>query len=238
MAALEVRNLTRKYRQGQANEVQALDGVSFSVQPGEFISVVGRAGSGKTTLLHCVGLLLRPTSGQVIIGGIDTTSLSDAHRADFRGRTIGLVLQDFNLFPTLTALQNVMLPMRYAALGRGARKRARELLDMVGLADHPGYRPDQLSAGQAQRVAIARALIRAPSLVLADEPTGGVGDETSDQLLYLMQQLNRTTGVTFVIATHDPEVAACTDRMVRIRDGQVASDQRRRVDLRRLKELR
>ena len=238
MAALEVRNLTRKYRQGQANEVQALDGVSFSVQPGEFISVVGRAGSGKTTLLHCVGLLLRPTSGQVIIGGIDTTGLSDAHRADFRGRTIGLVLQDFNLFPTLTALQNVMLPMRYAALGRGARKRARELLDMVGLADYPGYRPDQLSAGQAQRVAIARALIRAPSLVLADEPTGGVGDETSDQLLYLMQQLNRTTGVTFVIATHDPEVAACTDRMVRIRDGQVASDQRRRVDLRRLKELR
>lgn len=109
---------------------------------------------------------------------------------------------------------------------------------MVGLADHPGYRPDQLSAGQAQRVAIARALIRAPSLVLADEPTGEVDNETSDELLYLMQQLNRTSGVTFVIATHDPEVAACTDRMVRIRDGQVASDQRRRIDLRRLRELR
>lgn len=238
MAALEVRNLTRKYRQGQANEVQALDGVSLSVQPGEFISVVGRSGSGKTTLLHCVGLLLRPTSGQVIIDGIDTTSLSDTQRADFRGRRIGLVLQDLNLLPTLTVLQNVMLPMRYAPFGRGARKRARELLDMVGLPDHLGYRPDRLSAGQAQRVAIARALMRAPSLVLADEPTGEVDNETSDQLLYLMQQLNRTTGVTFVIATHDPEVAACTDRMVRVRDGQVASDQRRRVDLRRLRELR
>jgi len=238
VAALEVRNLTRKYRQGQANEVQALDGVSLSIQPGEFISVVGRSGSGKTTLLHCVGLLLRPTSGQVIIDSIDTTGLSDAQRADFRGRRIGLVLQDRNLLPTLTVLQNVTLPMRYAPFGRGARKRARELLDMVGLPDHPAYRPDQLSTGQAQRVAIARALMRAPSLVLADEPTGEVDNETSDELLYLMQQLNRTTGVTFVIATHDPEVAACTDRMVRIRDGQVASDQRRRVDLRRLRELR
>ena len=238
MAALEVRNLTRKYRQGQANEVQALDGISLSIQPGEFISVVGRSGSGKTTLLHCVGLLLRPTSGQVIIDSIDTTGLSDAQRADFRGRRIGLVLQDRNLLPTLTVLQNVTLPMRYAPFGRGARKRANELLDMVGLANHPACRPDQLSAGQAQRVAIARALMRAPGLVLADEPTGEVDNETSDELLYLMQQLNRTTGVTFVIATHDPEVAACTDRMVRIRDGQVASDQRRRVDLRRLRELR
>ena len=238
MAAIEVRDLTRKYRQGQAHAVQALDGVTLSVRAGEFVSVVGRSGSGKTTLLHCLGLLLRPTSGQVVIDGIDTTALTDGQRTTLRGRRIGFVFQDLNLLRTLTVLENVLLPLRYAGISRGARQRARELLDLVGLGDHLRLRPDQLTAAQAQRVAIARALIKEPSLVLADEPTGEVDNETSDELLYLMQQVNRTSGVAFVVATHDVDVASCMDRMIRIRDGQVVSDDRLRVDLDRLRELR
>jgi putative ABC transport system ATP-binding protein len=236
VAAIELRELTRVYRQGQPGAVRALDGVTLSIYSGEFVSVVGRAGSGKTTLLHSVGLLVRPTSGQVVIDGIDTGALTDGERADLRGRRIGFVLQDLNLLPTLTALENVMLPLRYTQLGigRGVKQRARDLLDRVGLADRIDERPDQLTAGQAQRVAIARALINGPTLVLADEPTGEVDDETSDELLYLMQQLNRTSGVTFVIATHDVEVGSCMDRMIRIGGGRVVSDAQLRVDRDRL----
>lgn len=238
MAAIEVRDLTRKYRQGEANMVQALDGVTLSVDAGEFVSIVGRSGSGKTTFLHCIGLLLRPTSGQVTIDGIDTTALTDGQRADFRGRRIGFVFRDQNLFPTLTALQNVMLPLRYGRIGSGGKKRARELLDLVGLGDHMHHRPDQLTVGQSQRVAIARALIKAPTLVLADEPTGELDNESSDELLYLLQQLNRTSGVTFIVATHDVDVATCTDRMIRLSDGQVGADERLRVARGRLTSRR
>jgi len=238
VAAIEVRDLTRKYRQGEANMVKALDGVTLSVGAGEFVSMVGRSGSGKTTFLHCVGLLLRPTSGQVIIDGIDTTALTDRERADFRGHRIGFVFRDQNLLPSLTALQNVMLPLRYGRIGRGGRKRARELLDLAGLGDHMHQRPGQLTAGQSQRVAIARALIKAPTLVLADEPTGEVDNETSDELLFLMQQLNRTSGVTFIIATHDVDVATCMDRMIRLSDGQVRADERLRAARSRLTSRR
>ena len=236
--AIEVRDLTRKYRQGEANTVQALDGVTLSIDAGEFVSLVGRSGSGKTTFLHCVGLLLRPTSGQVIIDGIDTTALTDGQRADFRGRRIGFVFRDQNLLPTLTALQNVMLPLRYGRIGRSGKNRARELLDLVGLGDLMHHRPGQLTVGQSQRVAIARALIRAPTLVLADEPTGEVDNETSDELLFIMQQLNRTSRVTFIIATHDVDVATCMDRMIRLSDGQVGADERLRVARGRLTSLR
>lgn len=229
MAAIEVRDLTRKYRQGEANTVQALDGVTLTIDAGEFVSIVGRSGSGKTTFLHCVGLLLRPTSGQVIIDGIDTTALTEGQRADFRGRRIGFVFQNPNLLPTLTALQNVMLPLRYGRISRGGKKRSRELLDLVGLGDGMHHRPGQLSVDQSQRVAIARALINAPTLVLADEPTGEVDSETSDELLFLMQQLNRTSGVTFIIATHDVEVASCMDRVIRLSDGHVGADERLRL---------
>lgn len=229
MAAIEVRDLIRKYRQGEAGMVQALDGVTLGIDAGEFISVVGRSGSGKTTFLHCVGLLLRPTSGQVIIDGIDTTAMTDGQRADFRGRRIGFVFQDQNLLPTLTALENVMLPLRYGRISRGGKIRARELLDLVGLGDRMDHGPGQLTVGQVQRVAIARALIKAPTLVLADEPTGEVDNETSDELLFLMQQLNRTSGVTFIIATQDVEVASCMDRVIRLSDGHVSADERLRV---------
>jgi putative ABC transport system ATP-binding protein len=228
LAVIQVRNLTKKYRPGEDGEVQALVGVTLTFQASEFVSVYGRSGSGKTTLLHSVGLLARPTTGQVIIDGVDTATLTDGQRADFRGRRIGFVLQDRNLLPTLTVLENVLLPQRYARIDTGARKRARELLDLVGVADRMTARPHQLTPGQAQRVAIARALIKAPTLVLADEPTGEVDAETSDELLYLMQQINRTSGVAFVIASHDMEVASCMDRMIRLSGGRVTSDERLR----------
>ncbi|HKF75068.1 MAG TPA: ABC transporter ATP-binding protein [Candidatus Dormibacteraeota bacterium] len=233
MAAIEVRDLTLTYRQGEPSVVQALAGVTLSVQAGEFVSVVGRSGTGKTTLLHAVGLLVRPTSGQVVLDGVDTTALSDHERASFRGGRIGFVLRRHGLLPALTVLENVMLPLRYAPIGTRRGRRARELLDLVGLAGHVDDRPDQLTVGQAQRAAIARALIKAPALVLADEPTADVDDETSDELLYLLQQLNRTSGVTLVVATDDPDVASCLDRVIRLRDGRVVSDQRLRVDRKR-----
>jgi ABC-type lipoprotein export system ATPase subunit len=232
MAAIEVRGLTMKYRQGQPNAAPALDGVTFSVQAGEFVSVLGRAGSGKTTLLHCVGLLLQPTSGVIVVDGIETTAMTSGQRADLRGRRIGFVLRDGNLVPGLTVLENVLLPLRYAGLallGRSGRARARDLLDLVGLADQARARPDQLTAAQSQRAAIARALIKAPTLVLADEPTGEVDDETSDELLYLMQQVNRSSDVTFIVATQDRDVASCMDRMIRIGAGRILSDERLRV---------
>ena len=238
MAAVEVRDLTRKYRQGNDSLVRALDGVTLSVDPGEFVSVVGRSGSGKTTFLHCVGLLLRPTTGQVIVDGVDTTALTDGQRADFRGRQIGFVFRHQGLLPTLTALQNVMLPLRYGPIGTGGKKRARELLDIVGVGDLMHHRPGQLTVGQSQRVAIARAFIKAPTLVLADEPTGEVDNETSDELLFLMQQLNRTSGVTFIIATHDVDVATCMDRVIRLSDGQVGADERLRVARGRVSSIR
>jgi len=176
-----------------------------------------------------VGLLLRPTIGQVLIDGVDTTALTDGQRADFRGRRIGFVFRHQSLLPTLTALQNVMLPLRYGPIGTGGKKRARELLDIVGLGDLMHHRPGQLTMAESQRVAIARALIKAPTLVVADEPTGEVDNETSDELLFLMQQLNRTSGVTFIIATHDVDVATCMDRVIRLSDGQVGADERLRV---------
>jgi putative ABC transport system ATP-binding protein len=231
VAAIDVRALTKEYRRGEPNAVTALDGITLGIRAGELVAVLGRAASGKTTLLHALGLLLRPTSGQVIIGGIDTATLTEGQRADFRGRRVGLVLRDRNLVPTLDVLENVLLPLRYPRIwiGRGAKDRARDLLDLVGLGDHLHDRADQLSAGQAQRVAIARALVRNPTLVLADEPTGEVDGETSDGLLALVQQVHQLSHVTFVVATHDIEVASRMDRMIRIDDGRVVLDERLRM---------
>jgi len=232
VAAIEVRGLGVKHRQGQPNPVQALDAVTLSVQAGEFVSVLGRAGSGKTTLLQCIGLVLRPTAGMVALDGIDTGALSNGQRAELRGRRVGFVLRDRNLLPGLTVLENVLLPLRYAGLamlGRPGRARARDLLDLVGLADLARARPAELTVAQAQRAAIARALVQAPTLVLADEPTGEVDSETSDELLYLMQQVNRMSDVTFIVATQDYDVASCMDRMIRLGDGRVISDERMRV---------
>jgi putative ABC transport system ATP-binding protein len=224
MSNIELIDLTKHYRQGK-NLVRALDGVSLQIQSGEFVSVVGRSGSGKTTLLDLLGLLLRPTDGTVQVDDMDTARLRDGKRADLRGRRIGFIFQEYNLLPTLNVVENVMLPLRYAKSNvKDGRGRAVQLLDLVGLSDRVRHRPNQLSGGEQQRVAIARALVNRPALVLGDEPTGAVDTQTSEELLALMRLLNREEGVTFVIVTHDLELAAQTDRMIRLRDGRVVSD--------------
>lgn len=201
--------------------MRALDGIDLAVTHGEFVAVVGRSGSGKTTLLDCLGLLLEPTSGLVLLDGVDVGRLSGDRQAALRGRHIGFVFQEFNLLPYLTALENVMLPLRYAGRRTGGRSHAAALLDEMGLNDRMDHRPSQLSGGEQQRVAIARALVNDPLLVLADEPTGEVDSETSQALAALMRRINRARGVTFVLVTHDPELARTADRVIRLKDGRL-----------------
>jgi len=225
MASIELVDLTKHYRQGKT-VVRAVDGVSLEIGAGEFISVVGRSGSGKTTMLDLMGLLLRPTSGTVLIDGQDVGRLGDDRRADVRGQRIGFIFQEFNLLPALNVVENVMLPLRYAkAKAKDGRARTLELLESVGLEDRARHRPDELSGGQQQRVAIARALVNRPTVVLGDEPTGSVDTQTSKELVGLMRWLNREEGVTFVIVTHDLEAAGHADRIIRLSDGRVVGDE-------------
>ena len=221
---IEINQLTKHYSQGK-NVVRALDGINLTIDDGEFVAVVGRSGSGKTTLLDSLGLLLKPTGGSVVIDGVDTTRLKDNEKARLRGEKIGFIFQEYNLLPTLSALENVMLPLRYASKPKGDREWAEKLMAEVGLEDRMHHRPDQMSGGQQQRVAIARSLVNKPSLVLGDEPTGAVDTETSDQLAAIMRRMNRQHGVTFVIVTHDLDLAAKTDRIIRLKDGTVMSDE-------------
>src|SRR5215510_10970700 len=224
MDGIELIDLHKHYRQG-ATVVRALDGVSLRIQSGDFVSIVGRSGSGKTTLLDLMGLLLKPSSGAVRLDGVDTARLSARGRADLRGRRIGFVFQEYNLLPSLSVLENVTLPLHYVrGSSREGHRRALRLLELVGLADRAHTRPLELSGGQQQRVAIAPALVMNPALVLADEPTGAVDTETSEQIVTLMRTLNRDEGITFVIVTHDLELAARTDRMIRLRDGRIVGD--------------
>jgi putative ABC transport system ATP-binding protein len=238
MANIELIDLTKHYHQGKTL-VRALDGVSLEIKSGEFVSFVGRSGSGKTTLLDMVGLLLRPTEGKVLVDGIETTRLGDGQRADLRSRQIGFIFQEYNLLPTLNVLENVMLPLRYARESnrKDGKRRALQLLDVVGLADRGRSRPNELSGGQQQRVAIARALMNRPALVLADEPTGAVDSQTAQEVIGAMRRLNRDEGVTFALVTHDVDLAAQTDRMIRLKDGKVVSDQLRVAQPLRLSDV-
>jgi len=221
MEVTRIDNVTRVFKIGKV-ETQALRGVSLSIQSGEFTALVGPSGSGKTTLLQLIGCLDQPTSGQVYINGKDVSRLNRNQRADMRRGTIGFIFQFFALIPTLTAYENVEIPLLLTGQG-AAQRRARvgELLKAVDLSDRAHHRPDQLSGGEQQRVAIARALATKPSLILADEPTANLDTPNGKQVMEIMTRLNQETGVTFIFATHDPRVIQYARRVVTLRDGLV-----------------
>jgi putative ABC transport system ATP-binding protein len=224
MEVTKVTQATRVFKIGEV-ETKALRGVDLSVGNGEFTALVGPSGSGKTTLLQLIGLLDQPTSGSVAINGQDATKLNRNQRADLRKNAIGFVFQFFALIPTLTAYENVEMPLLLNGTKPADRKaRVNEMLDAVGLADRAHHRPDQLSGGQQQRVAVARALATNPKLILADEPTANLDTENGKQVMDIMQKLNKDTGVTFVFATHDPRVIHYARRVVTLEDGLIVKD--------------
>ncbi|WP_041076381.1 ABC transporter ATP-binding protein [Thermotoga caldifontis] len=221
---IRVENVRKIYRMGET-EVRALDGVSLTVEEGEFLIVMGPSGSGKTTLLHLMGCLDKPTEGEIYIASTPVSKLSDAQLAKVRNKMIGFVFQQFNLLSRLTALENVELPMIYAGVPKSLRrKKAKELLELVGLGDRLHHRPTQLSGGQMQRVAIARALANDPVVLLADEPTGNLDSKSGEEILKIFSELNER-GQTVVIVTHDPEVASRGDRIIRMRDGKIVAEE-------------
>ncbi|OLC22901.1 MAG: macrolide ABC transporter ATP-binding protein [Actinobacteria bacterium 13_1_20CM_2_65_11] len=225
MANVRLEELRKHYKRG-SEIIRALDGVTLDIDKGEFVAVVGRSGSGKTTMLDLIGLLLRPTSGRLIIDDIDTTKLGDRDLAHMRAERVGFVFQEYNLLAGLNVLENVMLPLRYSKNKVGGRERALELLERVDLTDRIKHRPAELSGGQQQRVAIARSMINRPSLILLDEPTGAVDTETAEQLVALLNRLNREDQVTIVVVTHDLDVAGQARRNIRLKDGKVLADER------------
>jgi len=219
-AVIEVRDVTKIYATGTL-EVEALRGVSFDIEAGEYVAVMGPSGSGKSTLMHILGCLDVPTSGRFSLAGEDVGAMSEEELAHVRNRRIGFVFQQFNLLASLSAWRNVELPLIYAGLDRQDRRaRALAALDRVGLADRIEHRPGELSGGQQQRVAVARALVTDPALILADEPTGNLDSVSAREVLDLLDQLHRS-GRTIVLITHDADVARSAQRIMRIRDGQV-----------------
>lgn len=224
MEVTKVVNATRDFKIGEV-ETHALRGVNLSIENGEFTALVGPSGSGKTTLLQLIGLLDKPTSGQVLINGKDATRLNRNQRADLRKGTIGFIFQFFALIPTLTAYENVEMPLLLNGTKSSERKaRANEMLEAVGLSDRAHHRPDQLSGGQQQRVAVARALAIRPTVILADEPTANLDTENGKQVMDIMAKLNKETGTTFVFATHDPRVIGYANRVVTLQDGLITKD--------------
>jgi lipoprotein-releasing system ATP-binding protein len=222
---LSVQQVVREY--GDHVRTRALAGVDLILRQGEFAALIGPSGSGKSTLLNIVGLLDRPTSGRVILAGVDTSNLDERGLTAFRARTLGFVFQFHHLLPAFTAVENVMLP-EWADRGiatREMRVRAEAMLDAVGLSDRMQFKTTDLSGGQQQRVAIARAFVRRPPLVLADEPTGNLDTKSSDEIFDLMRRFNREFGTTFLIVTHDPRIADRCNRIIEIVDGRVKSDE-------------
>lgn len=224
MEVTKIENVTKEYTVGKV-VTQALRGVNLTIQDKEFTALVGPSGSGKTTLLQLIGCLDQPTSGKVYINSKDVSTLNRNQRADIRRGTIGFVFQFFALIPTLSAYENVELPMLLNNMDAKERKdRVMQLLKLVDLEDRMKHRPDQMSGGQQQRVAIARALATNPVLVLADEPTANLDTENGKQVMETMVKLNQETGVTFVFATHDPRVIHYARRIITLHDGQIESD--------------
>jgi putative ABC transport system ATP-binding protein len=224
MEVVKIENVTRVYQVGKV-ETKALRGINLTIENGEFTTLVGPSGSGKTTLLQMIGCLDQPTSGQVFINSKDVTRLNRNQRADMRRGTIGFIFQFFALIPTLSAYENVEMPLLMNGHSpKERRERVMELLKAVDLADRANNRPDQLSGGQQQRVAVARALAPEPTLVLADEPTANLDTANGQQVMEIMQKLNQETGVTFVFATHDPRVIKYAKRVVTLQDGLIVAD--------------
>ncbi len=221
-----LKDLSKIY--GNGVEVKALDGVSLNIEAGEFVAIVGPSGSGKSTLLNMIGLLDTPTSGQIILKGIDVSRASFDERAHLRNRELGFVFQYHHLIPEFSALENVMMPLLIAGKNRAeARERARELLVSVGLEDRLNNRPTQLSGGQNQRVAVARALVNGPSIVIGDELTGNLDTKSSKLIYDLLRDLNKKINQTFILVTHDMALAEKTDRILRIVDGRIVCELRR-----------
>lgn len=225
---IDMRDIVKRYYIGSPNELEILHSLNLTVADGEFMSIVGPSGSGKSTMMNIIGALDRPTSGEYFLGGEDISTLNDTELSAIRNRMIGFVFQSFNLIPRATALSNVELPMLYAGLDRTARrKRALELLDMVGMADRAGHRPNELSGGQQQRVSIARSMANDPAIILADEPTGALDSQTGKLVMDIFHQLHKKEHKTIVLITHNRELAQETGRIVTIADGNITGDVRR-----------
>jgi putative ABC transport system ATP-binding protein len=216
-------NLTKVYQMGDV-EVHALRGLSMQINRGEVVAIVGPSGSGKSTLMNMLGCLDLPTSGEYILDGERVSNLTGDQLADIRNRKVGFIFQSFNLLSRQTALANVELPLRYSGMTKGRKERARQALIAVGLENRITHRPFELSGGQQQRVAIARALVNDPAIIMADEPTGNLDSKVGQEIMDLLLKLNRESGTTLIIVTHDPKVAAQAQRIIRVRDGIVDTE--------------
>ncbi len=222
---IDLRNIVKKYYLGQPNELEILHGIDLKVNEGEFVAIVGESGSGKSTLMNMIGALDRPTEGEYYLDGEDISSLSDAELSEIRNKKIGFVFQNFCLIPRTSALKNVEVPMMYAGIPRKERvKRAKEMLEMVGMEDRASHKPNELSGGQNQRVAIARAMVNNPSIILADEPTGALDSKTGRLVMDIFHKLHKEQHKTIVLITHSQELAKETERIVTISDGKIISD--------------
>ncbi len=215
-AAVFARDLRKSYRRGR-EEIEALAGVSFVINPGEFVAIVGPSGAGKTTLLNLIGCMDAPTSGELRIEGTDVSGMNDQERTRFRREQIGFVFQHFGLIPTLTVAENIALPLLFS--GKAKKDRVGLLLERVGLWPRRNHKPSELSGGEMQRVAIARALVNEPKMILADEPTGNLDSQTGEQIITLFGELQRS-GLTVMVVTHNDPLAQCADRQIQLKDGR------------------
>ena len=228
---IQTENLMKVYQMGDS-EVRALNGASFTIDKGEMVAIMGPSGSGKSTLMSIIGCLDAPTSGKYMLDGVSVENMDEAKLAETRGRKIGFVFQQFNLLARTSALENVMLPLTYAGVsGKERNDHAMKALDRVGLSQRTHHAPNELSGGQQQRVAIARALVNEPAILLADEPTGALDSKTSVEIMDLFQSLHKDSGQTVILVTHDSYVVRHTDRIIKISDGKIVSDEANRNPL-------